>query len=349
MVSQVSILGSGNVGANTAFFIAETGVEEVLLYDLQEGLAIGKALDMMEAAPLRKYRNRLRGAAKLEQIAGSEIVVLAAGRVRRPGMKREDLFAENRELVGELAPRLKELAPEAVVVVATEPVDPITREFVHASGFPRQRVLGVGGCLDATRLRYAVARELGVSMEDVSAMVIGRHSGSMLALPRYCSVSGVPLPQLLSPERIQALTAETAGAGDLIVQMAQRSSAFYAPSAAVADIVNCVHMDLRRVLCLSLVLQGEYGLSGVALSLPAVLGRGGVRRVLTPRLTQAELQIMKRSAAELAELARQAGAKPGEAGAKAGEAGAKPGEAGAKPGEAGEAGASSGLRAGGAA
>ncbi len=303
-MSQVSILGSGNVGANTAFFIAETGVEDVLLYDLQEGLAAGKALDMMEAAPIRKYRNRLRGAEAMAEIAGSEIVVLAAGRVRRPGMKREDLFAENRALVAEIAPRVAELAPQAVVIVATEPVDSITLEFVQTSGFPRERVLGVGGCLDATRLRYAVARELGVSMEDVSAMVIGRHSTTMLALPRYSSVSGVPLPQLLPPQRVQALVAETAGAGDLIVQMAQRSSAFYAPSAAVADIVNSIHMDLRRVLCLSLVLKGEYGLAGVALSLPAVIGKGGVRRVLTPRLSEEELDSLKRSASELASLAQ---------------------------------------------
>ncbi len=299
-MSQVSILGSGNVGANTAFFIAETGVEDVLLYDLQEGLAAGKALDLMEAAPLRKYRNRLRAGEDFRQIAGSEVVVLAAGKVRRPGMKREDLFAENRALAAELAGRVAELAPEAVVIVATEPVDPVTLEFVRASGFPRERVLGVGGCLDATRLRYAVARELGVSMEDVSAMVIGRHSAAMLALPRYCSVAGVPLPQLLPPRRIEALVAETAGAGDLIVQMAQRSSAFYAPSAAVADIVNAIHMDLRRVLCVSLELKGEYGLSGAALSLPAVVGRGGVRRVLAPRLTEEELGILRRSAEELA-------------------------------------------------
>jgi malate dehydrogenase len=310
VVSQVSIVGSGNVGANTAFFIAETGVEDVLLYDLQDGLAAGKALDMMEAAPLRKYRNRLRGAVGLEEIAGSEIVVLAAGKVRRPGMKREDLFEENRALVGEVAPRVAALSPQAVVVVATEPVDPITREFVRVSGLPRERVLGVGGCLDATRLRYAIARELGVSMEDVSAMAVGRHSSSLLALPRYCSVSGVPLPQLLSPERIQALVEEAAGAGDLIVRMAQRSSAFYAPSAAAADIVNAVHMDLRRVLCVSLVLQGEYGLADVALSLPAVVGRGGARRVLSPRLTEAELAALRRSAAELAALA---GAKGGAA------------------------------------
>ena len=310
-VAQVSILGSGNVGANTAFFIAETGVEEVVLYDLKEGLAAGKALDMMEAAPIRKYRNRLRGAAGLEEVAGSEIVVLAAGQVRRPGMKREDLFAENRRVALELAGPVARLAPQAVVIVATEPVDPITLEFARASGFPRERVLGVGGCLDGTRLRFAVARELGVSMEDVSALVIGRHAPSMIALPRYCSVSGVPLPQLLSAERIAELVNETARAGDLIVQMAQRSSAFYAPSAAVADVVNSVHMDLGRVLSVSLRLEGEYGLRGVALSLPAVVGRGGVRKVLTPRLTEPELEALRRSARELAELASASQAAAG--------------------------------------
>jgi malate dehydrogenase len=301
-VSQVSILGSGNVGANTAFFIAETGIEDVALYDLKDGLATGKTLDMMEAAPLRKYRNRLRGVRALEEIAGSEIVVLAAGQVRRPGMKREDLFAENRKVALELAGPVTRFAPQAVVIVATEPVDPITLEFTRASGFPRERVLGVGGCLDGTRLRFAAARELGVSMDDVSALVIGRHASSMIALPRYCSVSGVPLPQLLPPERIAALVSETAAAGDLIVQMAQRSSAFYAPSAAVSDIVNSIHMDLGRVLSVSLLLEGEYGLSGVAMSLPAVVGRGGVRRVLSPRLTAAELQALERSAGELREL-----------------------------------------------
>jgi len=305
-VSQVSIIGSGNVGANTAFFIAETGIEDVLLFDIQEGLAAGKALDMMEAAPIRRYRNRLRAASSLEQIAGSEVVVLAAGRVRRPGMKREDLLADSMRLVCELAPEVARLAPEAVVIVATEPVDPVVRRFVRLSGLPRGRVLGIGGCLDATRLRQAIARELGVSTENVSALVIGRHSDSMLVLPRCCSVSGVPLPQLLSIERIEALVRQTVEAGDLIVQMAQRSSAYYAPSAAAADLVNAVHMDLGRVLCVSLLLEGEYGLRDVALSLPAVIGKAGARRVLTPRLSDAELEALRRSARELAELAVRA-------------------------------------------
>ncbi len=317
-MSQVSIIGSGNVGANTAFFIAETGIEDVLLYDIQEGLATGKVLDLMEAAPIRKYRNRLRPATALGEIAGSQVVVLAAGRVRRPGMKREDLMEENSRLVDELAPEVARLAPEAVVIVATEPVDPITLRFARRSGLPRGRVLGVGGCLDATRLRFAIARELGVSTENVSAMVIGRHSDSMLVLPRYCSVSGVPLTQLLPAARIAELARETAGAGDLIVQMAQRSSAYYAPSAAAADLVDAVHMDLGRVLCVSLLLEGEYGLRDVALSLPAVIGGEGARRVLLPRLSAEEQAVLERSARELAALA----ASPGEPGGRAGGGGA---------------------------
>ncbi len=313
-MSQVSILGSGNVGANTAFFIAETGIEDVILYDIQEGLATGKALDLMEAAPIRKYRNRLRGATALGEIAGSQVVVLAAGRVRKPGMKREDLLQESSRLVDELAPQVARLAPDAVVIVATEPVDPLTRLFVQRSGLPRTRVLGVGGCLDATRMRFAIARELGVSMENVSAMVIGRHSDSMMVLGRYCSVSGVPLTQLLPSERIAALARETSMAGDLIVQMAQRSSAYYAPSAAVADLVDAVHMDLGRVLCVSLLLEGEYGLREVALSLPAVIGREGIRRVLLPRLSAVEQAVLERSARELSALAASTGDPEGRSG-----------------------------------
>jgi malate dehydrogenase len=304
----VSILGSGNVGANTAFFIAEKGIADVALYDIREGLSRGKSLDMMEAAPLRRYRNRLSGLEGLEEIAGSQIVVLAAGAVRKPGMKREELFGENLRLVEELAPQVARLAPRANVVVATEPVDPITAAFLRLSGLPRERVFGIGGCLDATRLRYAVARELSVSTEDVIATVIGRHSDAMIVLPRYCSVSGVSLPQLLEPERIEELIREVRQAGDLIVDMAQRSSAFYAPSAAAADLADAVHMDLRRVLCVSVGLQGEYGVSGVAMSLPAVIGSEGILRVLTPKLDEQELQRFRQSAGEL-ELLRMAGSR----------------------------------------
>ncbi|MBN2554269.1 MAG: malate dehydrogenase [Spirochaetales bacterium] len=304
---NVAVIGSGNVGANTAFFIAEKGITDVALYDLREGIAAGKSLDMMEAAPIRKYRNRIRPAESLEVIGESETVILAAGAVRAPGMKREDLFAENRPLIAELAPEIGRLAPRATILIATEPVDLITTEFVKLSGLDRNRIMGIGGCLDVTRLRYFASQELGLSPENISATVIGRHSDGMIAILRYCSVSGLPLTSLLSEEQQDRIVEQTRRAGDLIVAMAQRSSAFYAPSAAIADLVDAIHMDLRRVSCVSLLFQGEYGISGVAMSLPAVIGRDGIERVLTPKLNDEELRRLRSSAAELEEILQSGG------------------------------------------
>jgi malate dehydrogenase len=295
----VSVIGSGNVGANTAFFIAEKGITDVALYDIRDGTASGKALDMMEAAPIRRYRGRIRSADSLEVIADSEMVILAAGQVRKPGMKREDLFGANREMAAELADQIGRLAPHAKVLVATEPVDMITAEVVRHSGLNRRQVMGIGGCLDAARLRFFAARELGLSAESISALVIGRHSDAMIVLLRYCSVSGLPLTSLLSEEQLESILEKTRNAGDLIVGMAQRASAFYAPSAAAADLVDSIHMDLRRVMSVSVLLQGEYGINGVAMSLPAVIGRDGAQRILTPALTEEEEQKLKRSAADL--------------------------------------------------
>lgn len=295
---EISIIGSGNVGANTAFFIAEQNTANVALFDVREGLARGKALDMMEAAPIRRYQGRLDAEDTLSGVSGSEIIVVAAGKVREPGMKRDDLFKANYPIIVEMAPQIAKLAPAAKVLIATEPVDLITTVFARRAAMPRTQVMGVGGFLDATRLRYLIAKELAVSAETVSALVIGRHSPSMVALPDYCNVSGVPLTQLLSRERIQALIEETREAGDLIVSMAQRSSAYYAPSAAVAEMVNAIYRDLGRVIPVSLVLNGEYGLSGIAMSLPAIIGRSGVVRVLEPRLTPQDRERLERAAEE---------------------------------------------------
>ena len=288
MMPRVSVIGSGNVGANAAFFIAEKGICDVGLYDLDQGQARGKALDMMEAAPLRAYAHAVRGLDSLDEVAGSDLVVLAAGAVRSPELQRGELIARNGLIADQLGESLAELTPNAVVVVTTEPVDRVTERFVAASGMPRERVMGVGGLLDATRFRYAVARELSLSRSNVSSLVIGRHSCDMLILDRYTRISGVPLGQLLSQQRIDELKRETCDAGQLLLDMAQRSSAYYAPSAAVAELVEAVIFDLRRILPVSIILEGEYGLDDVALSLPCVVGRGGVGRVLMPNLTPDE-------------------------------------------------------------
>jgi malate dehydrogenase len=305
----VTVIGSGNVGANTAFFIAERGITDVALYDIRDGLAKGKGLDMMEAAPIRKYRNRIWEAQSLDVVGETETVILTAGSVRTPGMKREDLFEANRPIVWELAPELARLAPQAKFLVATEPVDLITTEFVKRSGLDRSRVMGIGGCLDVTRVRYFAAQELGLSPENISATVIGRHSDAMIVMLGYCSVSGLPLTSLLSEEQQRKIVEQTRRAGDLIVNMAQRSSAFYAPSAAIADLVDAIHMDLRRITCVSLLFDGEYGISGVAMSLPAVIGRNGIERVITPRLTEQEHEQLGSSAGQLEKILASGGGK----------------------------------------
>jgi malate dehydrogenase len=299
-MAQVSIIGGGNVGANTAFFIAEKAVTDVLLVDIQAGLSRGKMLDIMEAAPIRRYRNLLSGSDSLGDIKGSEFVVVAAGAIRSPGMRREDLFTVNAALIRSLAPEIARLAPDSIVVIATEPVDSLTALFTRVSGMPRSRVLGLGGILDSTRLRALISRELNVSMEIVTAMVIGRHSDDMVCLPRYCSIAGVPLTQLLPANRITALVEETRTAGDLVVELAKRSSAYYAPSAAIAELADSVHMNLNRVFSVSLLLEGEYGLTDAALSLPAVIGSRGASRVLTPELTPQELAVLQESARKVA-------------------------------------------------
>jgi malate dehydrogenase len=299
-MSRVSIIGGGNVGANAGFFIAEKGVTDVLLVDIQPGLARGKMLDIMEAAPIRRYRNMLAGSDTIEDIKGSQLVVVAAGAIRTPGMRREDLFTANAGLIRGLAPQIARLAPEATVVIATEPVDSLTCLFVQQTGMPRTRVLGLGGILDSMRFRVLIARELGVSTEIVSAMVLGRHSDDMICLPRYSSVSGVPLPLLLSAERIASIVEETRSAGDLVVEMAKRSSSYYAPSAAVAELADSVHMNLNRIFPVSILLQGEYGVEDAALSLPAIIGEKGVVRVLVPELTAKEKAIFLESARKVA-------------------------------------------------
>jgi malate dehydrogenase len=299
-MAQVSIIGGGNVGANAAFFIAEKGVTDVLLMDIQAGLSRGKMLDIMEAAPIRRYRNFLSGSDSLADIKDSELIVVAAGAIRSPGMRREDLYTVNSGLIWSLAPEIARLAPDSIVVIATEPVDGLTTLFTQVSGFPRSRVLGLGGILDSTRLRALIARELDVSMEIVSAMVIGRHSDDMVSLPRYCSVAGVPLPLLLPAERVAALVEETRTAGDLVVELAKRSSAYYAPSAAIAELADSVHMNLNRVFSMSLLLEGEYDVTDAALSLPALIGSRGAARVLTPELSPQELTVFRGSARKVA-------------------------------------------------
>jgi len=295
-MAQIGIIGSGNVGANTAFFAAEKNFAHIRMYDVKEGLSTGKALDMMEAAPLRGYQYRLSGTDDLADVLDSDVVVVAAGETREPGMKREDLYEKNKPIIEEIAGKLK--GYDGVVIVATEPVDVFTVQIVR-EGLPWQRVMGIGGVLDSARLQVLIARELYVAQEDVKATVIGRHSEEMIALPAYCSVAGVPATKLMSETRFSELVRATVEAGDHIVGLAKRTNSFYGPAAAAADLAEAVVRGTNRILPVSLAVSGQYGISDVAMSLPALVGGGGIERVLEPKLTVGERVRLERSAQSL--------------------------------------------------
>jgi malate dehydrogenase len=287
---MIGIIGSGNVGANTAFFLAEKGVDHVTLFDIQEGLAQGKALDMMEAAPIRGYRTVIMGTDDPEAVLDAQIVIITAGAVRKPGMARDDLFRENKDIIISYAKKITR--PDTKVILVTEPVDLLTTVFAQHSPLPPHQIMGLGGILDATRLRFLIARELGVSMENVAAQAVGRHTDDMIILQDYCCVSGVPVEHFLSAETIAGLFDQTRKAGALIVELAGRASAYYGPSAVAADLAEAVCRDTGRVLSVSRMLSGQFGIQNVALSLPCVINRSGAARILEPALNKAQIDTL---------------------------------------------------------
>ena len=293
-MAKIGIMGSGNVGANAAFFLAEKQVADVLLYDVKEGLSTGKALDMMEAAPVRGYLTKISGTDVFEDILATDLLIITAGAVRKPGMKREALCKENRSIIAGAASSLRDY--DGIIVIVTEPVDLLTTLFAIESGLPANRVLGLGGFLDSTRLRYLIAKELSVSTESVDAVVIGRHADSMIPLPAYCRVSGIPAGDLIDEARLEEIFEETKRAGGTIVDMAQRASAYYGPSAAVSDLAETILRDTRRIISVSHMLEGQYGISNVAMSLPSIVGPNGVEKTLEPVLTDSQRAILKESA-----------------------------------------------------
>ncbi|MFO8043064.1 MAG: malate dehydrogenase [Alkalispirochaeta sp.] len=296
-MANIAIIGVGNVGANTAFFIAEKNIGSVVMYDIQDGLAQGKALDMMEAAPIRGYQYGISGTNSMDEVTDTSVAVVAAGTVREPGAKRDDLFTQNAEIIDGIAQSMKGYA--GTVVIATEPVDLMVMRFREKSGMDASRVIGLGGVLDSTRFRYSLSRELGITTENITATVVGRHSDQMMPLVDYSRVNGVPVSTLMDQVHLEQVIDETRNAGDLIVEMSQRSSSFYGPSAAAADVVQAIIWDTKRVLPVSFVWDGQYGIEGVAMSLPTVLGFTGIERVLEPKLSQDQVQTLKKSADEL--------------------------------------------------
>lgn len=288
---MIGIIGSGNVGANTAFFLAEKGVDHVRLYDIREGLAQGKALDMMEAAPIRGYRTTIEGSDSLDAVLECDIVIITAGVPIKPGISRDTLFLENRDMIIDFAGRITNPSTKAILV--SEPVDMLTTLFAQTSSLPITQVMGLGGVLDATRLRYFIAQALGVSMENVAAQVVGRHTHEMIPLKEYCCVSGISIGQLMSEEKIQEIFEKTRSAGSLIIELARHSRAYYGPSAVAAELAEAIVRDSGRVMSVSHMLSGEYGIENAALSLPAVIGKNGISKAMAPRLSEQEEQTLK--------------------------------------------------------
>ncbi|CCK80986.1 MULTISPECIES: malate dehydrogenase [Desulfobacula] len=301
---MIGIIGSGNVGANTAFFLAEKGVDDVMLYDIRKGTAKGKALDMMEAAPIRGYRTQISGTDRPEDVLGCDIIIITAGAVRKPGMTRDALFWENKKIIDVYASKIT--GSDTKVIIVTEPVDFLTTVFARISGLPANQIMGIGGVLDATRLRFLIAEELKVSTENVSAQVIGRHMDDMIILKDYCSVSGISLDNFLSSDRMEEIFEKTRQAGNLIVDLARLAGAYYGPSAVVAEVAEAICHDTGRLLSVSHVLSGVFEISDVALSLPCVINKTGISRVIQPRLKDSQIKTLKKSADLIAKTIKEA-------------------------------------------
>jgi malate dehydrogenase len=300
--SKVTVIGAGNVGATAAQRIAEAGLADVVLIDIVEGLPQGKGLDLAEAAPVVGHDARILGTNDYADTAGSDIVVITSGLARQPGMSRDDLLAKNAGIVRSVVGQAVRYSPGCILVIVTNPLDAMCHVALEASGFPRERVLGMAGVLDSARFRTFIAMELGVSVEDTHAFVLGGHGDTMVPLPRYSTVAGIPITELLSPERVQALVTRTANGGAEIVALLKAGSAYYAPAAATFEMVEAILLDRKRVLPCAVLLQGEYGVDGLFVGVPVVLGEGGMERVIEIHLTDDEAAAFQRSAGAVREL-----------------------------------------------
>ncbi len=300
--SKVTVIGAGNVGATTAQRIAEAGLADVVLIDIVEGLPQGKGLDLAEAAPVVGHDARVIGTNDYADTAGSDIVVVTSGLARQPGMSRDDLLTKNAGIVRSVVGQAAAASPDAIIIVVTNPLDAMCHVAIEASGFPRERVIGMAGVLDSARFRTFIAQELGVSVEDTHAFVLGGHGDTMVPLSRYSTVAGVPITELLSAERVRALEDRTANGGAEIVGLLKTGSAFYAPAAGVFEMVEAILLDRKRVLPCAVLLRGEFGIDGLFVGVPAVLGESGMERVFEIELTADERAAFGRSADAVKEL-----------------------------------------------
>jgi malate dehydrogenase len=302
MRSKVTVVGAGNVGASAAQRIVEKHLADVVLIDVVEGIPEGKALDLWESAPVEGYDCQLRGTQDYADTAGSDLVVITAGLARKPGMSRDDLLMKNYEIVKGTTEQVIRHSPDAILVVVTNPLDVMAQAALRVSRLPKQRVVGMAGVLDSARFRSFIAEELNVSVTNVHAMVLGGHGDTMVPLPRFATVSGIPITELMPPAVIERLVDRTRNGGAEIVAHLKTGSAYYAPSAAIVEMVDSILRDRMKVLPCAAYLEGEYGLRGLFVGVPVKLGRKGVEQILEISLTDAERKALHESARSVSEM-----------------------------------------------
>ncbi|MEP7380002.1 MAG: malate dehydrogenase [Chloroflexota bacterium] len=299
---KVTVVGAGNVGASVAQRVAEGRLADVVLIDIVEGLPQGKALDLAEAAPVVGHDMAVVGTNDYADTAGSDIIVVTSGLARQPGMTRDDLLSKNMGIVRAVVQASTKVSPNAILIIVTNPLDAMCHVAMAASGFPAERVIGMAGVLDSARFRTFIAQELGVSVSSTHAFVLGGHGDTMVPLPRYSTAGGVPITELMSPERIDALVTRTRTGGAEVVALLKTGSAYYAPAASVAQMVDSILNDRNEILPCAVLLNGKYGVDGLFVGVPVKLGRGGVADIVEIELTADEQAAFDKSAGAVREL-----------------------------------------------
>jgi len=304
MKNKVAVVGAGNVGASAALYVAERGLADVVLIDRPEldGMPQGKALDMLQATPVWHKGGRVEGATDLAAVKGADLVIMTAGFPRKPGMSRSDLLKANADIIRPAAEAVKRNAPNAYVIVVTNPLDVMTWLFWKMSGLPKNRVMGMAGILDSARFRAFLAMELGVSGADIDAMVLGGHGDSMVPVTKYTTVSGIPVAELVPADRLAAIMQRTRDGGAEIVKLLKTGSAYYAPAMSAVEMVEAILTDQKRLVPCSVMLEGEYGLNGMFCGVPIVLGGKGVEKIVTLDLSAEDKAALHKSAKDVADM-----------------------------------------------
>lgn len=299
---KVTVIGAGNVGGTTAQRLVEKGFADIVLLDINEGVAQGKALDLSEAAPLYEYDSRIMGTSHYEDTAESDLVIITSGVPRKPGMSRDDLLKVNTDIVKNVTRQAVKNSPEAILLVVSNPLDAMTYVAYKVSGFPKQRVMGMAGALDSARFRAFIALELGVSVKNIQAMVLGGHGDTMVPMLRYTTLLGIPITHLIPKDRLEAIVKRTREGGVEIVNLLKTGSAYYAPSAAVVEMAEAIIQDKKAILPCAALCEGEYGIDHLFVGVPVKVGHGGVEKIIEMKLDSVEEFELKKSVSAVKEL-----------------------------------------------